>query len=212
MNQPASSNRAPLSRVPLNISFLVAMSLFLLPFVNIRCVYHEQRVTGVQLVTGFENSNGFMGVGNQSLENKGSNIGKRTQPNVFAILALTAAIVGFAVSFSSSVKAGQWCLAAALSGLVSLIILFIDIKSSAKKIDLGDFSKTNETGFQLIVVFTEWYYICVAVFAAAVYFARKYMLAVNKALLLGQLDFPSPSSPSRASGAEGTSGAEDHTA
>lgn len=211
MTQPTSTTSRPISRVPLNMSFLVAMALFVLPFVNIRCMYSQQRVTGVQLVTGFENSNDFMGIGNRSLERNQPNVGKRTQPNVFAILALVAGIVGFGVSFSSSRKAGQWCFAAALSGVTAMIILFIDIKSSVKKIDLGDLGKSSEMNLQLTAEFTEWYYLCVIAFAVSAYFARKYMLAVNKVLLLGELDLPSPSSPSSASGTDGTAGASGNT-
>lgn len=196
------------------MSFLVAMALFVLPFVNIRCMYYQQRVTGVQLVTGFNNSNDFMGIGNRSLEPNRPNVGKRTQPNVFAILALVAGITGFGVSFSSSRKAGQWCFAAALSGVTALVILFIDIKSSVKKFDFGDLGKGTEMNLQLTAEFTEWYYLCVIAFAASAYLARKYMLAVNKALLLRELDILSPPSPSSASGASGVSGSipEDQTA
>lgn len=213
MTQPASTTSRPISRVPLNMSFVVAMALFVLPFVNIRCMYSQQRVTGVQLVTGFENSNDFMGIGNRSLERNQPNVGKRTPPNVFAILALAAGIVGFGVSFSSSRKAGQWCFAAALSGLTALIILFIDVKSSVKKMDLGDLGKSSEMNLQLTAEFTEWYYLCVIAFAVSAYFARKYMLAVNKVLLLGELDLPSPS-PSSASGTDGNTGTaqDDQTA
>lgn len=130
-----------------------------------------------------------MSIGNRTLEPGSSpTVAKRTQPNVFAILALVAGIAGFGISFSSSRRAGQWCLAAALAGITAMIILFFDIKSSVNRFDMGGLGKDKDLDLRLTAEFTSWFYLCAGAFIIAAFYARRYMLAVNKALLLQQLD------------------------
>lgn len=177
------------TKMPSTVAFAIGILLFLLPFIDIKCNNMSiQKVSGVQLATGFNIKSGsddsFLGkmdkidTGAKKTENK--------EPNIYALIALLLGIVGLVLSFVKAKAAISGSLLTGALAAVALIVLMVDVKSKVKsemKIpdtgtgtdDLGIGKMTESIG--ITVDFAPAFYLAIIAFLAAAFFCYKRMQA-----------------------------------
>ena len=200
MDENASLPPAPVppglfgTRTPSTVAFLVAVLLFLLPFVEIKCNNMAlASVSGLQLATGFKLKPAGGGMLND-LKSDGveeSATGRRGA-NAFAVAALLLGVLGTGLAFTSSRTTLYIALGAAAASAASLVALFVDLKrKSPGKIPTGssgnsgggmdDFGNSLGGSLGISIDFTPWFYVSVAAFIAAAYFCYRRIQAVKTA-------------------------------
>lgn len=163
-------------------SFLAALLLFFLPFLNIKC--NDQKIasiTGKDFVTGFKMKDkagdSFLGgmFGNKKRKH---NSGSESQDNSVkgkddiekpSKLAITGLIMGFAAlgfvffkfKYATPLAAAASCIAA-----VSLLCIYLDYQSKVKDLD-------SSMGITISMSFTFWYFLSIILFATGAYFSYK---------------------------------------
>ena len=189
------------TKIPSTIAFAVAVLLFFMPFVDIKCGGMSiQTVSGVQLATGFQmknssSDNPFLndvktGEADQTIT-KATTKSDKKDPNLFALVALGLGVVGLLLSFLNA-KAGMAIgIVTGIGSAGALIGMMLDIKKKAK-IDMPDMSSgsgddgglgkglnslTSDIGSKISVDFTPWFYVSVVAFLAAAFFCYKRMQA-----------------------------------
>lgn len=201
VNQPVAAPPGMFgTKIPSSVSFVVAILLFLMPFVDIKCNNMSlQTVTGVELATGFKIKKGDSG--NSFLndlkigegEDKDSKTTKRdTQkdPNLYAMVALGLGVLGLLLSFTNARAAIGGAMVTGIGSAGALIGLMLDIKkkvkldmgstgSSGTEGGLGDFGKGFTDKMGITVDFTPWFYVTVVAFLAAAFFCYKRMKSVK---------------------------------
>jgi lysylphosphatidylglycerol synthetase-like protein (DUF2156 family) len=163
-----------------SISFLVALLLFFLPFVEIKCnATSLYKAKGIELVTGFtvkddrdKNSEDNLSVGD--------NRNERQEPNNFAIAAFVLGILGLILSFVNFRSRPLVNTVIAVLAAVCLLALLIQIQS-----DVGKWSTTGKTSrdddllhdmarsIRITAQFTAWYYLSLVSFIAAAFFSYR---------------------------------------
>lgn len=176
-NVPASAPANPQGtmvsgkRIP-TILYAVAILLFLLPFVEIRC--NDQKLvtaSGVDLAFGFDPkpAGAMKGLdttfgGNQ---NTGSSLEKKQDPNKFALAALGLGVLGLLFSFTGRPVRSVMSMVISLLAVIAMIALVIDVKSSVKQ----ESGQPDNDGFnlnmQITAVFTFWFYLSLFAFVLA---------------------------------------------
>lgn len=161
-----------------SISFLVAVLLFLLPFVNIKCGNMTiKEVKGFELATGFTIENGksnqsiFGDFGtNQSTSNKN----EKKDPNVFAMAALGLGILSFILSLGTSRGRSGIAAFLGIAGVAAMVALWMDINKQIKLEMPGDSKSSgdfnlNMDDVKITAEFTPWFYVTVVLFLVAAY-------------------------------------------
>ncbi len=177
MDTTTTTATAPSRKFNLSsVSFLVAILLFLLPFVEIKC--NDQPFasnTGIGLAFGTDyKTTGQMKslenpFGMNSSENKKAVTEKeKGKMYVSALIALILGVIGFILSLTSDKsKAGIFIGSLAA---ICLIVLMIQIQ-----MDIKDTPKTGEEGLtenlKVAAEFTAWYYLSLISFIAAAFFS-----------------------------------------
>lgn len=216
-NQPtASTTYAPASakpglfgtKMPSTVAFAVAVLLFLMPFIDIKCNNMSlQQVSGLQLATGFKmknNSSDNSFLNDIKTDRVDDTITKATtktdkkDPNMYALIALGLGVLGLLLSFTNAKAALGGAMVTGVASAGALIGMMLDIKKKVKldMPDMSDKTPDNDVGntidkigdkmndltdkMNISVEFTPWFYIAVLAFLAAAFFCYKRMSAANK--------------------------------
>ncbi|HMU45619.1 MAG TPA: hypothetical protein PKC72_04575 [Chitinophagaceae bacterium] len=184
------------TKIPSSVTFIVAVLLFFMPFIDIKCNNMSlQQVNGIQLATGFQmknNSSGNSFLNDIKTDDVDNTITKTTtktdkkDPNLFAMVALGLGILGLILSFTNAKAAIGGAMITGVLSAASLIGLMIDIKKKVK-MDMpktsGDsdggildksfdkIGKSMSDSLNISVDFTPWFYIALIAFLAAAVFS-----------------------------------------
>jgi len=200
---PASSAGVFGTKIPSTVAFAIAILLFFLPFVDIKCNNMSlQQVSGVQLATGFQmkNKSSDSPLFNDFKTNEADQqITKSTtgtdkkDPNLFAMVALGLGVLGLFLSFTKAKSGLGLSMFTAILAVAAMIGLMIDIKKQVK-IDMpgsgrqssdDDILGLNKIGqevgdkMNISVDFTPWFYVAIIAFLSAAYFCYKRMQAAK---------------------------------
>jgi len=193
------------SKIPSSVAFIVAILLFLMPFIDIKCNNMSlQQVSGLQLATGFKmknNSSDNSFLNDVKTDKVDETITKTAtksddkQPNLYALIALGLGILGLLLSFTNAKAAIGGAMVTGIASAGAMIGMMLDIKKKVK-LDMPDISgkggnndvgntidkigdKMNDLGnkMNISVDFTPWFYLAVVAFLAAAFFCYRRMSA-----------------------------------
>ncbi len=164
------------------ISLAVGILLFLLPFAELKCASVTlAENTGIGIALGHKWRSLDMGKESDVFNKINSEVGDAKKepleaaPNVFALVALAAAVFGLAFSLSGhKMRAVVGICAAALAALM-LLGMMIQLKmliSSATRTKSSDLP--YDLSGILKIQFTLWYYLSLFSFAAAAFFSYRH--------------------------------------
>jgi hypothetical protein len=210
---PASYTSAPANpgmfgtKIPSSVAFVVAVLLFFMPFVDIKCNDMSlQTVSGVQLATGFQmknNSSDNSFLNDIKSDTVDETITKTTtktdkkEPNLYAMVALGLGVIGLVLSFTNGKAAVGMAMVAGIAAAGAMIGLMLDVKKKVKLDlpDLSDKTPDNDVGntidkvgkevdnladtMRLSVEFTPWFYVAIVAFLAAAFFCYKRMTSIR---------------------------------
>jgi hypothetical protein len=179
-------------KIPSSAAFAVAVLLFFMPFVDIKCNNMSlQQVSGFQLATGFKmknNSSDNSFLNDIKPDKADETITKATtktdkkEPNLFALIALGLGVLGLALSFTNAKAAVGGAMVTGIASAGSLVGMMLDLKKKAK-MDIPSAGNTdNSLGdltdkLNISIDFTPWFYISVVAFLAAAFFCYRRMKA-----------------------------------
>lgn len=199
---PASSGMFG-TKIPSSVAFVVAVLLFFMPFIDIKCNNMSlQTVSGIQLATGFKmknNSSDNSFLNDIKTDKVDETITKTTtksdnkDPNLYAMIALGLGVLGLLLSFTNAKAAIGGAMVTGIGSAGSLIGLMLDIKRKIKldmpssgndKSDgvskgIEDFGKDLSEKMNISVDFTPWFYVAVLAFLAAAFFCYKRMSSMK---------------------------------
>jgi hypothetical protein len=172
--------------IPSSVAFLVAILLFFMPFVDIKCNNMSlQTVKGIDLATGFKMKSNDISA--DKTETKDSTSDDKKKPNMYALAAIVLGVVGLLLSFVKARTAISGALFTGILGAAALIGMMIDIKRQVKLDMPKGSSKTTDDiskgisdmtdKINISVDFTPWFYLSVIAFLAAAFFCYKRMQA-----------------------------------
>jgi hypothetical protein len=162
----------------------IALLLFMLPFTRIKCsTYPVAQNTGIGLATGKQWKVTFMGMNNDTMKELGDisktgNTAKeyKTGINWFVLVSLVFGVGAIVFSLFNWQHRSLAVMGASLVTVLLLIAAFIHLKISLSKLPAGN--KDDSLNFNMSgmikVEFTVWYYLSLAGFAAAAFFAYKH--------------------------------------
>jgi hypothetical protein len=186
------------TKIPSTVAFAVAVLLFLMPFVDIKCNGTSlQTISGVQLATGFKmknNSSGNSFLDDMKTDKVDEGITKATtktdkkDPNLYAMVALGLGVLGLLLTFAGAKPAIGGAMVTGIAAAGAMIGMMLDVKKKVK-LDmpdtgdkggeigkgLDDFGKSMSDKMNITVDFTPWFYIAVIAFLAAAFFCYKRM-------------------------------------
>jgi hypothetical protein len=187
------------TKIPSSVAFAIAILLFFLPFIDIKCNNMSlQQVSGFQLATGFQmkNKSSDSPLFNDFKSNEADQqITKSTtgtdkkDPNLFAMVALGLGVLGLLLSFTKAKASLGLSMFTGILAVAAMIGLMIDIKKKVK-IDMpgsgrqssgDDVLGLNKLGqevgdkMNISVDFTLWFYVAIIAFLAAAFFCYKRM-------------------------------------
>ena len=196
------------TKMPSSVAFIVAVLLFLMPFVDIKCNNMSlQQVSGFQLATGFKmknNSSDNSFLNDVKTDKVDETITKTTtntdkkDPNLYALIALGLGVLGLLLSFTNAKAAIGGAMVTGIASAGAMIGMMLDIKKKVKldMPNLSDKTQDNDVGntmdkigdkmsgltdkMNISVDFTPWFYISVIAFLAAAFFCYKRMSAAKK--------------------------------
>ncbi|MBC7875383.1 MAG: hypothetical protein H7Y01_15390 [Ferruginibacter sp.] len=205
---PPSSTGMFGTKMPSSIAFLVAVLLFFMPFVDIKCNNMSlQQVSGLQLATGFKMKNSSADnsyLDDLKTDKVDSEITKATtntskkDPNLYALIAMGLGVLGLLLSLTNAKAAIGGAMVTGIASAGALIGMMLDVKKKVKMDmpDLSDKTPDNDVGntldkigstlndvtdkVNITVAFTPWFYLSVIAFLAAAFFCYKRMSAANK--------------------------------
>lgn len=187
------------SKVPSAAAFAVAVLLFFMPFVDIKCNNMSlQKVSGIELATGFKMKNNSSG--NSFLDDikpdkadeaitKTTTQSDKKDPNLFALVALGLGVVGLGLSFTNAKSALGGAMVTGIASAGALIGMMLDLKKKVKMDmpNLGNKDTDSGSGLgsfgdmgdklNISVDFTPWFYLSVVAFLAAAFFCYRRMKA-----------------------------------
>jgi hypothetical protein len=163
------------TKIPATTSFVIAIAVFLMPFLDIRCNEMSlKKINGVELATGYQidspgKSNSLFG----GLENKetGSFSKKeKKESNMYALAALLIGAAGLGLSLLNAKTAMAAAAATGALAAVALIGLMVDINRQVS-------SQQAEQSKDVVISvnFTVWFYLSVLAFLAAAFFSYQRM-------------------------------------
>jgi len=181
------------TKIPSAVAFGIGVLLFFMPFIDIRCNNMTlQKVTGVQLATGFEikgpgSDNSLVG-SFEKMDRDDSKVtrkGEKNDPNMFALTALGLGIIALVLSLLDKKGGVTGGVITGILAAVALIGTLIDVKRKVKMDmpEMGnrtrsagatDFDKLGDSMY-IAVDFTPWFYIAVIAFAVGAWFCYKRM-------------------------------------
>ena len=192
------------TKIPSSVAFIVAVLLFFMPFIDIKCNNMSlQTVTGIQLATGFKmknssSDNSFLD--DLKTDKADETITKTTtntdnkDPNLYAMVALGLGILGLLLSFTNAKAAIGGAMVTGIGSAGAMIGMMLDIKKKVK-MDIpttggdksgGDLTKGLENfgkdlteKMNISVDFTPWFYVAVVAFLAAAFFCYKRMTSLK---------------------------------
>ncbi|MGZ8552189.1 MAG: hypothetical protein ACXWV8_02210 [Chitinophagaceae bacterium] len=180
------------TKIPSSVAFGIGVLLFFMPFLDIKCnTMILQKVSGVQLATGFEiKSPGAENtlVGSLEKMDKGDvkvNKGEKKEPNLWALAALILGVIGLVLSLLNAKAGGPVGVITGILAAVALIATMIDVKSKlqaempglqkrARGESVSGFDKLGDSIY-IAVDFTPWFYIAIISFLVAAFFCYKRM-------------------------------------
>lgn len=193
------------SKIPSAVAFVVAVLLFFMPFVDIKCNNMSlQQVSGIQLATGFKMKNSSSDnsyLNDIKSETVDKNITKaatntdKKDPNLYALIALGLGVLGLILSFTNAKAAIGGAMVTGIASAGAMIGLMLDLKKKVKMDipDVSDKTPDNDVGntidkigdkmndltdkMNITVDFTPWFYVSVIAFLAAAFFCYKRMSA-----------------------------------
>jgi len=207
-NQPASSTTYTAttpspgifgSKIPSSAAFLVAILLFLMPFVDIKCNGTSLKTfSGVQLATGYDvnmdqNKGGLFDNMQEKAVDVTAKATDKKKQSLFMLVALIAGGAGLLLSLTNSKVLIGIALVAGLAGAGGLIAGMMDIKKDAKTEmpNMKDKTPDNDVGntidkvsdkmgdltdnIKITVDFTPWFYISVVAFLGGAFFSYRRM-------------------------------------
>jgi len=160
----------PLSKIPSgSVAFLVAVLLFLLPFVNIKC--NDQKFasnTGVGLAFGTNYKTTSQIKSDKDNDDRSLSISEKQSGKMYiaALLALLLGITGFILTILNPGLNKIHTIIAVL-GALALIVLLIQIKYDVKDKSGHEITKGLSANLKVAVEFTVWYYLSLVSFIAA---------------------------------------------
>lgn len=180
------------TKIPSTVTFAVAVLLFLMPFIDIKCNNMSlQTVSGVELATGFKlkESSGASSFMDETVSKTATKTDKK-DPNLYAMVALGLGVLGLLLSFTNAKAAIGGAMVTGIASAGSLIGLMLDIKKKIKmdsgggkgsKSDGGleEFGKELSEKMNITVDFTPWFYVAVVAFLAAAFFCYKRMSSMK---------------------------------
>ena len=200
---PASTPGVFGTKIPSTVAFAVAILLFFLPFIDIKCNNMSlQQVSGFQLATGFQMknkssdsplSNDFKSTDADQQITKTTTGTDKKDPNLFALVAFGLGVLGLLLSFTKAKTGLGLSMFTAVLATAAMIGLMIDIKRKVK-IDMPGSGRQNsendilglnklgqEVGdkMSISVDFTPWFYVAIIAFIAAAFFCYKRMQMVK---------------------------------
>jgi hypothetical protein len=188
------------TKIPSSVAFAVAVLLFFMPFVDIKCNNMSlQQVSGFQLATGFKMKNSSSD--NPFLDDVKSDkvdqtITKTTtksdskDPNLYAMIAMGLGILGLLLSFTNAKAAIGVAVVCGIGGAAAMIGMMLDIKNKVKMPSMNgatkglgtdtasgglsdkmnDFGKELGDKLNISVDFTPWFYVAVLAFIGGAIF------------------------------------------
>lgn len=165
-------------------SFLAAILLFLLPFVEIKC--NDQTLasnTGIGLAFGTDYKTSAQ---MKSLDNPFGNKSETTvtekqkgEMYIAALIALILGAIGLVLSFVNS-KPNKAAVVIAALAAISLIVLMIQIQMDIKDKPVSKEEDGLGNNFKITAVFTVWYYLSLICFIVAAFLSyRKKTVAIS---------------------------------
>jgi len=168
------------TKIPSAVTFGVGILLFFMPFIDIKCnSITLQKVTGVELATGFEikgpgSDNTVVGdferMDNKKVEahfREGKN-----DPNLFTLIALALGLLAFIFSLFDSKRALNGAVITGALAVAALIGAMIDIKRKVQ-VDVPEIINSSadsakaKNDMYISIDFTAWFYIATLAFIAA---------------------------------------------
>lgn len=164
------------TRIPSAVTYAIAVLLFLMPFLDIRCNNMSlQTVNGIQLATGFQvkspgKANGLFD-GLEKLKDSEEKEPAATEtkekperkaPNPYAMASLALGVAGLLLSF---LKFRSGMAGSVITGVLAagaLIGLLVDLKK-----EIGSGSLLKDKPISVSIEFTQWFYITIVAFLAA---------------------------------------------
>jgi len=190
------------TKIPSSVAFVVAVLLFLIPFVYIKCNGTSlEDISGVQLATGFKMKNKSSGnsfLDDMKTDKVDEGITKATtktdkkDPNLYAMIALGLGVLGLLLSLTNAKAAIGGAMVTGIAAGGAMIGMMLDVKKKVKldmpdsggnggdlSKGLDDFGKSMSDKMNITVDFTPWFYIAVIAFLAAAFFCYKRMTATK---------------------------------
>ena len=199
--QPPASPGIFGSKVPATTAFVVAVLLFLMPFVDIKCNGSSlKKFNGLELATGYKvdmdgQNNSLLDKAKETTVNTTAKVTDKSKKSLYMLIALIVGGVGLILSFTNAKAFLAIAMLSGILGAGGLIMGMIDIKKDAKisTPNLKDKTPDNDVGntidkigdkmsdlsdnIKITVDFTPWFYIAVIAFLAAAFFCYKRMSA-----------------------------------
>ncbi len=170
-------------------AFALGLLLFLLPFSQVKCGSATlAENSGLGIAMGWQWKIAMLGSSNELLktikkDKPGNQNQLRERPNVFAIVAILAGLIGLVMSVMAYNNGSLVTMSAGALGVIMLIALLIQFKwvLQSSLTDKGD--KEMNMSSIITVQFTIWYFLSVFLFAAAAFISfKKYKLELQDAL------------------------------
>jgi hypothetical protein len=161
------------TKIPATTSFVIALFVFLMPFLDIRCNEMSlKKINGVELATGYKidspgRSNSLFDGLDKNNDNQVSEKGK-SESNMYALAALLIGLAGLGLSLLNAKTAMSAAMASGAVAAAALIGLMIDIKRQVS-------SQQAEQSKDVVISvnFTVWFYLALLGFLAAAWFSYK---------------------------------------
>ena|SRR5437867_2642293 len=166
------------TKIPATAAFVLAILLFLLPFIELRCNGGAvANNTGLGIAIGSPwkevvSKNLFGNAFNNNSDDKSANENTKQDPNKFAIAALGLGFIGLLIALLVPKGGGKVNMFVALLAAASLIAMLVDLKSQTKS---DDSIKSSELGInasvRVSVDGTAAFYLTVLLFLLAALFS-----------------------------------------
>jgi hypothetical protein len=184
------------TKIPASVAFGIGVLLFFMPFVDIKCNSMTlQKVTGVQLATGFEvkgpgSDNSLVGDFDKMDDDKMEvNTGvEKNDPNTFALVALGLGVMAFVLTLVDSKGSISGAVITGALASAALIGAMIDIKRKVrldipeitnKARDSGGLGRFSDKDVFISIDFTAWFYIAILAFIAATWLCYRRLQTIK---------------------------------
>jgi len=152
-----------------SVAFLIAILLFLMPFVNIKC--NDQKFasnTGIGLAFGINYKTTSQLKSDKNKGDRNLSISEKQSGKMYvaALIALLLGITGFILTILNPSYNKISTMIAVLAAL-ALIVLLLQIKYDVKDRSSHDITDGLTANLKVAVVFTVWYYLSLVSFIAA---------------------------------------------